>query len=318
MTLPSDFQFSQANLQDYVDCRRRFQLRHLLQLAWPAIQAEPAEEHENHSLQGELFHRLVHQHQLGIPPERLTRLAQAAKGTWQADREEGDNRLAVWWDNYLRSPVSLTGGAPAPLAGQASPAGLPRQRHPEVTLSAPMAGHRLLAKLDLVALEPASRVVIVDWKTSRTRPGRPWLAARLQTRVYRYIVVEAGARGYSGAALNEARSWRPDQVEMVYWFANYPDQPERLQYGEREYLADREYLSALTAEISHAGEDEFFLTEDTRRCRLCSYRSLCNRGIEAGSAAPAADSPDEASEIEEAPASWESGFDFEQVAEIAY
>jgi CRISPR/Cas system-associated exonuclease Cas4 (RecB family) len=314
MTLPSDFQFSQANLQDYVDCRRRFQLRHLLQLAWPAIQAEPAEEHEIHGLQGELFHRLVHQHQLGIPAEQLSRLARAA------DQQEGENRLAVWWDNYLRSPVSLTGRSPVSLAGQspaslarqASPAGLPRQRHPEITLSAPMTGHRLLAKYDLIALEPASRVVIVDWKTSRTRPGRPWLAARLQTRVYRHILVEAGA------ALNEARPWRPDQVEMVYWFASHPDQPERLQYSEREYLADREYLSALTAEISHAGEDEFFLTEDTRRCRLCPYRSLCDRGVEAGPAAPAADSPDEASELEEAPASWESGFDFEQVAEIAY
>ena len=76
--LPEDCQFSQASLQDYVDCRRRFQLRYLLELAWPAIQAEPAEEQEIHSRQGELFHRLVLQHQMGIPAERLAGMAQAA------------------------------------------------------------------------------------------------------------------------------------------------------------------------------------------------------------------------------------------------
>jgi hypothetical protein len=84
--LPDDFQFSQASLQDYVDCRRRFQLRYLLELAWPAIQAEPAEDQEMHGQQGELFHRLVQQHQLGIPAARLASMAQAA------DRQRGDSR----------------------------------------------------------------------------------------------------------------------------------------------------------------------------------------------------------------------------------
>jgi CRISPR/Cas system-associated exonuclease Cas4 (RecB family) len=300
MTLPGDFgTFSQASLQDYVDCRRRFQLRYLLELAWPAVQTEPAEEQEIYGQQGELFHRLVHQHQLGIPAERLTRIAEAG------DRQRGDGRLSLWWDNYLALDH-------VPLTGQAGPAGLPGQRYSEVTLSAPVGGYRLLAKYDLVALNPGARAVIVDWKTSRARPGRPWLAARLQTRVYRYVLVEAGA------ALNEGQPWRPDQVEMIYWFANHPDQPERLHYSEREYLADREYLSALIAEISHASEDGFFLTDDSRRCRFCPYRSLCDRGVEAGRVEPNADSPEEAGEVDEATPSWEAGFDFEQVAEIAY
>jgi CRISPR/Cas system-associated exonuclease Cas4 (RecB family) len=285
MNWPDDFQFSQASLQDYVDCRRRFQLRYLLELAWPAIQAEPAAEQEIHARQGELFHRLVQQHQQGISAERLARIAQAA------DEAQGDDRLSLWWENYR----------------QAAPADLPRQRYPEVTLSAPVAGHRLLAKYDLIAAEPGRRAVIVDWKTSRFRPGRPWLAARLQTRVYRYVLVEAGA------ALDEGRPWQPDQVEMIYWFANHPEPPERLKYGEREHSADGEYLSALIAEIKAAGEDDFTLTEDERRCRLCSYRSLCNRGVEAGE--PDFASPEDA---DGSPADWDSRFEFEQVAEIAY
>ena len=40
--LPDDFHFSQGSLQDYVDCQRRFQLRYLMKLAWPAVDAEPA------------------------------------------------------------------------------------------------------------------------------------------------------------------------------------------------------------------------------------------------------------------------------------
>ncbi len=40
MALPSDFQFSQSSLQDYVDCPWRFYLRYIRQLAWPAIVAE--------------------------------------------------------------------------------------------------------------------------------------------------------------------------------------------------------------------------------------------------------------------------------------
>jgi hypothetical protein len=183
MTLPSDFQFSQASLQDYVDCRRRFQLRYLLELAWPAIGVDPAEEQEQHSQLGELFHRLLHQHQLGIPAERLVGIARAV------DEQMGGSQLSVWWENYLR----------------AGPTGLPLRRDAEVALSAPISGRRLHGKYDLIASEPGEQAVIVDWKTSRARPGRPWLAARLQTRVYRYVLVE------SGAVLNQGRPWQPDQ-----------------------------------------------------------------------------------------------------------
>jgi CRISPR/Cas system-associated exonuclease Cas4 (RecB family) len=207
---------------------------------------------------------------------------------------QGDSRLSVWWENYLR----------------AAPSNLPARRHAEVTLSAPVAGHRLLAKYDLIAVDPGRQLVIVDWKTSRARPGRSWLAARLQTRVYRYVLTRAGA------ALNRDCIWQPDQVEMVYWFANDPDRPERLKYSEEEYGADGEYLAALIAEIVHAREEDFPLTEDTRACRLCPYRSLCDRGVEAGQVDLA--DAEETGGIDAATADWESGFDFEQVAEIAY
>ena len=166
MTLPSDLQFSQAelqfsqgSLQDFVECPRRFYLRHVLGLAWPAIESEPVQEQERHMRQGQAFHRLVHQHLLGLDPELLRRQAEAS-----ADPALGGD-LARWWRDYEAYP----------------PANIPARRYPEIVLSAPVAAGgagesrmpaRLIAKYDLIAIEPGRRAVIVDWKTSRHRPRK--------------------------------------------------------------------------------------------------------------------------------------------------
>ena len=284
MPLPPDFHFTQANLQDYVECRRRFQLRHLLALSWPAVAAEPADAYEATVRDGEAFHRLIHQHQLGLPAAQLTALAHSA-----ADSDEGSEGLATWWESYLA----------------AAPADLPAARHPEITLTAPVGDQRLVAKYDLVAVEPGGRAVIVDWKTGGRRPARAWLAARLQTRVYRYVLAEAGAH------LNAGQPIRPEQITMLYWFANFPDQPERLRYDATQHAADARYLASLVAEIAAAGEDHFPLTTDEARCRFCPYRSLCGRGVEAGQMG------EEEVEVA-AETDWANAFDFEQVAEIAF
>ena len=58
---------SQSSLQDYNDCPRRFELRYIQHLAYPAVESEPALENEKHQQEGEYFHRLVQQHMIGIP-----------------------------------------------------------------------------------------------------------------------------------------------------------------------------------------------------------------------------------------------------------
>ena len=70
---------------------------------------------------------------------------------------------------------------------------------------------------------------------------------------------------------------------MRYWFAGFPDQPERLPYDATQHAADRKYLADLAGDTATAGEEDFPLTDDVKRCRFCPYRSLCGRGIEAGS-----------------------------------
>jgi len=274
MPLPTDFHFTASSLQDYADCPRRFQLRHVLRLAWPSVDAEPMGDFEQLLEEGSAFHRLVQQHYSGIPLQRLEKLA------------SGDN-LRRWWRNYLES----------------GPTGLPPARYPEVDLSAPLGDYRLAATYDLIAIEEGSRALIVDWKTAHRRPVREWLAARLQTRVYPYLLVLAGH------SLNGDAPLLPEQVEMMYWFADFPAQPEWFAYDAAQYDVDAAYLGALVAEIEGLGDGDFLLAEDERRCRYCVYRSLCNRGIGAGPL-------DEAEGEGELTADFD--LDFEQIAEVEY
>ena len=71
--LPADFVFSQSSLQDYVDCQRRFELRYLQRLRYPAPEVDDMLEFEQKMEQGERFHKLVHQHQLGISSDLLSK-----------------------------------------------------------------------------------------------------------------------------------------------------------------------------------------------------------------------------------------------------
>jgi CRISPR/Cas system-associated exonuclease Cas4 (RecB family) len=285
MALPSDFQFSQGSLQDYVDCPRRFQLRYVLQLAWPAQEVEPALENEQHMRQGAAFHRMVHRHVLGIPAEYLSRTVQ-----------EPD--LRRWWHNYLEH----------------RPGGLPEARYPEIVLSAPTGdpsddGHRLLAKYDLVAVGAGKRAIIIDWKTSRKRTKRKYLAERLQTKVYPYVLVQAGAH------LNGGQALAPEQIEMLYWFAGYPDDSASFVYDTSQYEADAAYLTALIKEIAGLGDEDFPLTTQERRCKFCPYRSLCRRGVRAGTLDEALDALGGEVDVSDA---FDIDIDFEQIAEIAY
>src|SRR4030095_211067 len=86
----------------------------------------------------------------------------------------------------------------------------------EATLSAPLGNFRLLAKYDLIAIGNGN-ATIYDWKTYRKRPRNEWLSARMQTRVYRALLVHAGAH------LNHGKPFAPEQIEMIYWFSDFPE-----------------------------------------------------------------------------------------------
>ena len=269
---------SPGQLQDAVECRRRFQLRYILELAWPAPVAEPADAYETHVQDGVAFHRLIHQHQIGLPVERLT--AQAEGEDEVEAQAEGPGNLA----ELVAQLSLLSTGEPAHCAIRKSPF---RRRWGAIDC---------WPSTTWWQWSRARRAVIVDWKTSQHRPASAWLAARLQTRVYRYLLVAAGA------SLNGGQPIAPEQVEMIYWFAAFPDRPERLRYNRVQYEADGRYLASLVAELAQAGEDDFPLTDDVKRCRFCPYRSLCDRGVEAGEMGEP--DGDATAAVDAAPADW--------------
>jgi len=244
-SLPPVFQFSQNNLQDYADCARRFQLRYVEGQQWPAVENEPLEQHERFMEQGSEFHLLVQRHLMGIPADQLT---------------SDDPLLRKWWETYLAVPPP---DVPAAV------------RLPEIQLSTPIGDQRFLARFDLLALDPGQRAVIVDWKTTHHRPKRETLAARLQSRLYPYVLVEAGSQLFGGPI-------SPEQVSLIYWFAESPSEPEVFTYNAALHQENRAYLSGLVADVMAHKTELWPLTDDTKLCQFCVYRSLCDRGEVAG------------------------------------
>jgi CRISPR/Cas system-associated exonuclease Cas4 (RecB family) len=276
---------SQSSLQDYMDCAQRFKLRYLDRLSYPAVETEPTLENEKHQQEGEYFHRLVQQYLIGIPAGQITKFANTAN-------------LQRWWENFqnakdlsgLRAAAAIKAGDSKDLTGL----------YPEATLSAPLGKYRLLAKYDLIAIQDG-KALIYDWKTYRKRPRNEWLVARMQTRVYRALLVQAGAH------LNHGKPFEPEQIEMIYWFADFPEEPACFPYTAAQFTRDWDALLRLSDEVASASS--YPLTEDRQKCLFCTYRSYCERGIQAGSAEQA-EAEREAEEL----------FDvnFEQIGEIAF
>jgi len=270
--MPQIKTISQSSLQDYADCPRRFELRYIQRLNYPAVQAEPALENEKHQQEGEYFHRLAQQYFVGVPMEVLAR---------QANTEN----LRRWLQNFSSSTKI---------------AALKKQNvRAEAALSAPLGKFRLVAKYDLLAADK-DKIFIYDWKTYRKRPADIFMKDRWQTRVYCALLLRAGASFYGGQNI------QPEQVEMVYWYANFPGEAAHFVYSAAQFKRDWDNLIALAEELDSA--TTFPMTDDIKTCGYCPYRSYCNRGVRAESA--------EDAELETAA---EESFDlnFEEIAEIA-
>jgi CRISPR/Cas system-associated exonuclease Cas4 (RecB family) len=248
MDFPPLFTFSQSSLQDYADCPRRFQLRYLERLTWPAIETEPTLENERRQQAGQHFHRMAQQALIGIPLEKLEKLANTPE-------------LQKWWQNFSAAYPEIVRGA---------------KLYPEQTLSAPLGGYRITAKFDLVVVRENS-AILYDWKTYHKRPRNEFLAIRWQTRVYRWLLAAAGKQ------LNNAQPFAPEQIEMRYWFTDFPEDPARLRYDSAQFKRDQDGLEKIIAEISQSLEfPKVAESETTRACLFCTYRSYCARGSTAG------------------------------------
>ncbi|HRE47235.1 MAG TPA: PD-(D/E)XK nuclease family protein [Aggregatilineales bacterium] len=241
--LPPAFHFSQSSLQDFVDCARRFQLRYLMEQDYPAPAAEPLMATEDAAELGKRFHLRMERYWRGAPLPPLD---------WASP-------LGRWWAAFEANP----------------PPNIPStHRRPEITLSARLGDQRFTATFDLLAYDADGTVVILDWKTSKRTPLK-LLNRRLQTILYPLLFVEASA-GLIG------RHVAPEQVQLVYWFAEDGGATETFSYNAERMDEDRRYLDAVITRLLTLDVTVFPLTENERLCRLCQYRSLCGRGVKAG------------------------------------
>lgn len=241
--LPARFRFSQNNLGDFLACNHRFYQRHLAQQPWPATDMASAQalELERRARAGIALHRWIERYWLNaIDPA--------------TDAPDGNDDIHGLWSRFINTDFSF----------------LPAQRNPELPLSCELGARRLYARYDLLAIEPG-RAVIVDWKSARNTAYQNW-AGRLQTRVYLFVLAEAGAPYHDGIDLT------PEQCEMRYWLANADEPWVTVRYSQQEHEASREYFAQLAGDISRRTHiDQFPMTDDLQQCAACGYRTFCKR-----------------------------------------
>lgn len=246
---------SQSALSTFERCPRRFYLRFVRRLEWPAPLTGSEQEWERSRRRGERFHLLVQQDALGLPADEIARAS-------------GDEELTAWWERFRRHP-------PPP------PEGPSLRVHTELELEVVLTGGQsLVARFDRLEVSGGSggvRLDIVDWKTG-TPSSREHLERSWQTAVYRFVALEGAGSLAPGPVAAEG-------VRFVYWQSALPEEPVVLHYDAGQHEQARQRIEAAAAEIEERlekGEEGFPRTGDIGVCRYCPYRSYCDRGREAG------------------------------------
>lgn len=231
---------SAMSLKVYQLCPLRFKYRYVDNL-FLALPAAGTEEDRRAMERGEHFHLMARRYYAGLDPATV------------ADPVE--QQLLDHWMGLLQGFLPRT---------------FDRQFFPELELRLNRPGLRLMAKFDLVVVDPDGRATIFDWKTERRMPRRKYLMASMQTIVYRYMLCAAG-----GAYSPQGR-FKPEQVSMVYWNPMYPHKWERMAYSESQYRSDEEFLQRQVAHILATPPDRFLATPDRSVCARCEYQMLCH------------------------------------------
>lgn len=238
-------QLNQSNLQDFLECPRRFQLKVIEKTVWPAAIAEPLSKAEQSILLGNQFHRICQQYFSGLDPEIIS-------------DHIFDPALRTMWKNFLPFGKQLIG----------------KSYRVENILSMPFLNHKLIAKFDLILQINNQVHKIYDWKTSSKKPSRTDISQRVQTLLYPFIFTESGHK------LFQLDIIPAEDVSMHYWYPLCTDPEEVFPYSNLEHKRIFAFLSDTINKINLLIEtDELFpLTEDSNKCQRCVFRAICQRG----------------------------------------
>ena len=148
---------------------------------------------------------------------------------------EGDRDLQRYFEAYEQQPPSLLEG----------------DRVAEYPLATPLSSFQLFGVLD-VLVRNADRMQIVDWKTYRRALTAERLKEDWQTRLYLFLLAE-----WSGLA--------PENLSMVYWFAEAPELSVEIGYSAGDCERDRRDISALLEKLNSWLESGQFPASDNVR-----------------------------------------------------
>ncbi len=248
-TISKPINLNQKNIQDFLDCPRKFQLNVLENLSWPAAISDHLEKIEHSIYLGNQFHLVCHQYFSGVSPALL-------------DLSIDDPDLKIMWGNFLPFGKSL----------------IEFQSYPEQLLSYTICDQRLIAKFDLIVRTSSDKYIILDWKTGFNKPSRELISSRVQSFLYPFIFSLSGAELYNEPII------KPDHVEMHYFYPFSSEPHEVFPYSEEAHVEIRTLLEKIISDISKTIESSelFPLVEDPSQCKYCIYRSLCDRGVNPG------------------------------------
>ena len=230
---------SRGKLADFGACRRRFQLRYLERLSWPA--GPLAGEAEEARRRGQRFHQILHRHFLGLPVD---------------EEVAAEPEMLSWWRRFLEQGPPLPAG----------------RRFPEVTLTVPAGDHLLTGRFDLLILGEGW-AHIYDWKTEAKPRPEGKLREDLQTQIYLALATE-GMAALGQAVPPEQVSltyWFVNQpaasVTLDYDQARH----------ERQWAGLVEDIAEVDRQL--ASDSIWPLTDDLRACERCAYPLYCGRSI---------------------------------------
>ena len=129
---------------------------------------------------------------------------------------------------------------------------------------------KLVAKYDLLYIDKENEnLIIYDWKTNNKKFDNKKLKENLQTRVYLYILAEAGSFYY----LEDESSF--DKMSIIYWNPRYPKQSVKINYNQEKFAADKRFLKNKIKEIRNLNYEDFKKTSNEKICKFCEYRPIC-------------------------------------------